>query len=228
MLTLYISQDNHPSADGFIEFGKKIMDPILCQELEEQTRNQSEDPLWEAVRYARVTASKLDEVAHCKTPEGSLCKQIIGVSKVHDTKYMKRGRILEQQIFDELYRRGYKVSKCGIFILPAYSILGGSPDGISDGYILEIKCPASESTFKNYLHNGNITPKYKAQMMLQMFVARKRKGLFCVAHWDFETNHKISLLWVDFDQDFLMPLIERSSIFWKKNIYPLLSKNVCE
>ncbi|KAJ8668959.1 hypothetical protein QAD02_000218 [Eretmocerus hayati] len=177
MLTLYISQDNHPSADGFIEFGKKIMDTILCQELEEQTRNQSEDLLWEAVRYARVTASKLDEVAHCKTPEGSLCKQIIGVSKVHDTKYMKRGRILEQRIFDELYRKGYKVSKCGIFILPAYPILGGSPDGISDDYILEIKCPASESTFKNYLHNGNITPKYKAQMMLQMFVARKRKDI---------------------------------------------------
>ncbi|KAJ8665819.1 hypothetical protein QAD02_007481 [Eretmocerus hayati] len=81
MLTLYISQDEHLNADGFIEFGEKMMDSIMCRELEEQIRDQSKDPLWEAARHARVTASILHEAAHCNTPDDSLSKQIVGALK---------------------------------------------------------------------------------------------------------------------------------------------------
>ncbi|KAJ8678227.1 hypothetical protein QAD02_014014 [Eretmocerus hayati] len=42
MLIRYTSQQKSSSADDFLEFGKMIVDPILCHELEEQTRGQSE------------------------------------------------------------------------------------------------------------------------------------------------------------------------------------------
>ncbi|KAJ8677019.1 hypothetical protein QAD02_012806 [Eretmocerus hayati] len=171
-----------------------------------------------------VTASKLNEAAHCKIEKWSLVKQVIGASKVYDNKYMKRGRTLEQQVFDKLCKMGHKVTKCGFFILNWCPIFGASPDGIGDDFTLEMKCPASKKTFKNYVRDGKVTDKYKAQMMLQMLVCRKKKSLFCVADWNFETNNKVHLHWVAYDEEFTNNLMNRATNFWKTNVYPILTK----
>ncbi|KAJ8670457.1 hypothetical protein QAD02_001716 [Eretmocerus hayati] len=132
------------------------------------------------LRYGSITASKTDEAAHCETQEGSLVKQVYGASKKYDSKHLKRGRLLERQVFDELRRKGRHLTKSGFHILPKSPIFGDPLDGIGLDYTLEIECPISGETFKNYGKNGKVSNMYKGRMMLQILVCGK-KGLFCVA-----------------------------------------------
>jgi len=53
-----------------------------------------------------------------------------------------------------------------------------------------------------YIKNGEIVNKCKAQIQLQMHLFVKQKGIFCVADPFFETNGKVSLWYVDYDQEF--------------------------
>ncbi|KAL4704353.1 hypothetical protein ACJJTC_010738 [Scirpophaga incertulas] len=70
---------------------------IAKGEVEEKTRDQSENTLWHELRFARVTASKAYEISRCKTGDGALVSMILG-SKVPETPAMKRGRVLEQKV----------------------------------------------------------------------------------------------------------------------------------
>lgn len=74
----------------FIDFVSGKMGYALCSE--EQTRCQSQCPLWHELRYGRITASKFHEVAHCRTSDGAL------VEGVHVTSAMKQGRVLERRV----------------------------------------------------------------------------------------------------------------------------------
>lgn len=225
-LLLLYSLEDKCSADNFIIFAKKKIDADLCVKAEIETRQQSESLLWYELRYGRITASKLHEAARCKTADGSLVKQIIGAAKVYETTSMKRGKILEHQVFEELEKKGYKINKCGFTIIQAHPIFGASPDGVGKDFIVEIKCPISEETFENYIHEGRITSKFEAQMQLQMLATGHKKGLFCVADWKFESNRKTNIYWIHYDQILINSLIENATRFWKQNVYPILAKSV--
>lgn len=108
-----------------------------------------------------------------------------------------------------------------------YPIFGASPDGIGADFVVEIKCPSSEKSFKNYiLDENNISPKCRAQISLQMFLLEKSYGLFCVADPLFEENSKIHIINVSYDEEFLIPLMDNALLFWKQNIFPLLIKKI--
>lgn len=78
-----------------------------------------------------------------------------------------------------------------------------SPDGIlTKNTVVEIKCPATENTLKNYLNNNKIAEKFYAQIQLQMHVTGFKKGLFCVASPNFETNNEIYIKNVDYDESY--------------------------
>lgn len=218
------SSEKQRTPDNFMIFAKTKLSDSLCEEAEHQTRQQSKCLLWFELRYGRITASKLHEAAKCRTADGYLIKQIIGTAKVYDSLCMKRGRDLEDYVFKKLEEKGYKIQKCGFMLIPSHPILGASPDGIADDFIVEIKCPISQKTVKNYVHEGTITPKYKAQMCLQMLAAGKKKALFCLADWEFEKNGKISTYWLQYDEVFLNSLIKDATTFWKQNIYSILIK----
>jgi len=84
-------------SDNFLNFAKYEMDVKSCKEVAKNTINQSESTLWKELRYGRITASRIYEISHCKTPQGSLVEQIIGAFKIRDTNAMERGRRLEQK-----------------------------------------------------------------------------------------------------------------------------------
>ena len=189
-----------------------------------QTRVQSECLLWYELRYGRITASKLHEASKCQTTSGSLVKQIIGAAKMYETKAMERGKVLEKQVFTELTKSGFVIKKCGLLLNSTIPIFGASPDAIGIDYVVEIKCPISWKCFKTYIFENQITNKYKAQILLQMFAAGKKKGLFCVADPDFEKNKKIHKLWIEFEEKLLDKLLCDATNFWKNNIYPILIK----
>lgn len=63
-------------------------------------------------------------------------------------------------------------------------------------------------------------------MQLQMMAANKKKGLLCVADWNFEHNRKIHFYWDDYDEFYTKNVIVQATEFWKKNVYPILIKGL--
>lgn len=86
------------NAQDFIKFCEKNMDMSSCEKAVLATINQHDCPMWYELRYARITASKAHEAAHCITIQGTLTELIMGAIKLKDTEAMKRGRLLENQV----------------------------------------------------------------------------------------------------------------------------------
>ncbi|XP_039302545.1 uncharacterized protein LOC105203324 [Solenopsis invicta] len=177
---------------NFLTFASSEMTQVLCDEAEKLIRNQSDCPLWYELRYGRITASKLYEAAHCTTDSGSFVKQVTGASKVHETSAMLRGKDLEKLVLIEVERElDTRIKSAGLYLSPNYPALGASPDGMTNEYIVEIKCPSNEKALERFLSKDKIiNPKCVAQMQLQMLATGKKKGLFCVADSAFENTKK--------------------------------------
>ncbi|XP_063623006.1 uncharacterized protein LOC134795103 [Cydia splendana] len=172
--------------------------------------------------YARITASKTFNVLRCQTNDGSLVALIMG-AKVPDTPAMKRGRSLEEVVRKELEKKYGKIAQCGLIISHEFPMVAASPDGILKGdTVIEIKCPTSQKSFKSYIHNNTITEKYEAQVLLQMYVSNLKKGLFCVADWEFEKNNKVHVIPLEYNEIKVKDILYIIVNFWKLNIYNVL------
>lgn len=178
-------QDSYPE---FLQFCSSIMDTQLCSQAAEITQEQSKCGLWFELRYSRITASKIHEAAHCKTTDGTLVDQILGVNKFKGTGAMKRGRELESSVIKCLEKHlKVKYRHIGLQLSKHHPIFGASPDAICDEYVVEVKCPQSRKTVANYLNKNNeITAKYKAQVQLQMFLLNKKKVYFALQTQNFK------------------------------------------
>lgn len=216
------STTTNPS--DFIEHCKNLMTTEACKRAALETLQQNECPLWHELRYARITASKAYEAAHCNVFNGSLTETILGARKLRDTEAMKRGRFLESQILKEVEKkRKIKISKSGLKLNSAYPIMGASPDGESSMYSIEIKCPTSKKAMSRYINQtSEVTSKYMAQVQLQMHFSNKAKALFCVAHSDYETTKEISIIEVDYNKEYCENLLEKCILFWSNAIFPKL------
>lgn len=225
-LMLRFTEEGGVQYDDFIKFAITNMTESLCTEAEKKTRAQVGSPSWHELRFGRVSASKLFDFAHCKTADGTLVESIIGAYKIKDTKFMKRGRLLEKEVLGCVTEKlRTKFTSCGFFTLPMHPIFGASPDAISTEYVVEIKCPSSNKTMLNYIRDNNICDKFKAQINLQMLCARKKKGLFCVASPDFEDTKNVTIIPVQYDEEFLNGLIAPAHENWKQFVFPKLYGN---
>lgn len=98
--------------------------------------------------------------------------------------------------------------------------MGASPDGLSDEFVIEVKCPISKKTMKNYIVHGMIAEKHKAQIMLQMHATKMAKGLFSVADPDFEHNQVIHKYFIDYDKTYVDNIVQAAEDMWKQIIFP--------
>lgn len=221
------TSEEEPDVTNFVEFARQEMTKDLCSQAAVMTATQSNSVLWFDLRYARITASKIYDAAHCKKCDGSFVNQVLGVTKINATEAMARGKKLEEAVIKQLEKDlKVKFSNIGLQLDPKYPIFGASPDAICDEYVVEVKCPSSEKTVSNYLTKDNkITAKYKAQVNLQMFLLLKNKCLFCVADPNFEKNFKYSLTYVDYDKEYTEMIMESADCFWRHNIFPHLYKS---
>uniref|UniRef100_A0A8D8QV43 YqaJ viral recombinase domain-containing protein n=1 Tax=Cacopsylla melanoneura TaxID=428564 RepID=A0A8D8QV43_9HEMI len=222
---------NPGSSDGqaFLSFCTQAMHRINLSTILKDTEGQSSSSLWHDLRYARITASKLYEASRCSTESGSLVNTILGAQKVKDTTAMERGRTLEPIVCGMVEQKyAQKVSHVGLALNEEYPMFGASPDGVMGDFVIEIKCPMSEKTFKTYFDSSMTKPssKYLTQVMLQMLFLNKRKGLFCVALPNFEKEKKIKILEVLYDSDFMQSTLAQASQFWLKAIFPKLNKDL--
>lgn len=71
---------------------------------------------------------------------------------------------------------GMIIDQVGFFGHP-HMDCGASPDGITDNYTVEIKCPKSTTHVETML-NG-MPAQHKAQVQGQMWLAKKNEAIFC-------------------------------------------------
>ena len=155
------------SYDNFKAYCENMLKFYVIQDVVEATKGQSDSKLWHSLRQGRVTASRVYEAIHCNTEDGALVRSILGGYKVPETKAIKRGKRLEKEVIEVLqHDLDTTFDKTGLILISP--ILGASPDGICNDYVIEIKCPISEKTFKTYVSDNQVTKKFKAQIMLQM------------------------------------------------------------
>lgn len=194
------------SCDKFLE--RVIFSDADINNIEEETTEQHKSRLWYELRYGRVTASRAYEFSRCKTSDGTLMAVIMG-GKIPDTTAMKRGRILEDDVRKTVsVNLGKKIKICGLMISKNYPILAGSPDEICENSIIEIKCPMSEKTVKNYVNNGKPTQKFYVQMQLQMLQTGHKKGYFCVADCNYSTNKKVDIMEIMYDEKYVSDFLK--------------------
>lgn len=153
------------SAQNFLKFAQENLSSDLIIEIEATTKLQSKSTYWYELRYGRVTASKIHEVCHCRTPDGSLVAGILGLSKFKGNWATQRGLELENKVISQLQvETKQKYHKSGFIINEKYPFFGASPDAVSDTHVVEIKCPSKASTVTNYIStDGSVNPKFYAQ-----------------------------------------------------------------
>lgn len=198
----------------------------LLKEVSTETKSQYKSALWRELRYGRITGSLVYEVAHCKTGNGSTIDKLFG-KKMLDTKSMKRGRDLESKVKLTLEKKlRVKIADSGLWLKSDNPIFGASPDGLGPRkeYCVEIKCPATEETYKTYAVNGVIVgKKYYAQCQLQMHITGIHKTKFCLAdpHYEMELrNEKVEIIDVNYDRDYVLKeLIAPCTKYWITNVY---------
>lgn len=130
------------------------------------------------------------------------------------------GKTLEPKVRQVVAaKQNISIKESGLLLNKDFPIFGASPDGISEEFVVEIKCPFSKKNIKNYVQDGQITNKYRAQIHLQMLFAEKKKGMFCIAHEDFEISNNVDIYVVDYDMQFCSELMDKSLAFWKKSVF---------
>ncbi|XP_046629068.1 uncharacterized protein LOC124309448 [Neodiprion virginianus] len=223
MLEFFCCSDN-TDVESFLRFASDTMTEDRCNLARNETQNQSESKLWNELRYGQITASRIYEIAHCRTKNGSLVEQVIESSKIRDTEPMERGRRLKKDVvklIEELLKTN--IQDCGLLLDSRFPIIGASPDGVGNDFVVEIKCPMTCKAKSRYItENNQVANKFMAQIQLQMFMKKVKKGFFCVATHDFETSQSIKLICVEYDEDLVLDLIEKAMGFRKENIYSLI------
>ena len=219
-------KSNKTGVSDFLSFASVALTEVACEEVEKCARTQFESPVWMEVRYGRVTASKIYDMAKCQTPEGSLVDPIIGASEIKDNEAMARGRNLEKRVLAELIRhfQHLKFRDAGLFLSLGYPICEESPDALGADFFVEIKRLNPEI---NYINSSNKIAKwYKAQIELQIFMTGRKIGYYCVAKPDFETRSTFTLLCENYDEDYITDIINKSMNFWRHYVFPRLYEAV--
>ncbi|KAK3891504.1 hypothetical protein Pcinc_004594 [Petrolisthes cinctipes] len=216
-------QIGEPDCDQFLLYCKQKMTDELCDLINKGTILQAKSPLWHAVRFSRVTASKAYDAAHSSgNINSSLVMSVIGAARLKDTDAMKRGRKLEHSVLNEVRSQLGKINPTGIFLTPGYPVMGASPDGITeDGQsIVEVKCPTTQKNFRKYVKNdGCVAAKHLAQVQMLMHIANRKQAYFCVAHPDFELTKNLKIVKVMYDPVYSEDLMLKCQNFWEKTVF---------
>jgi len=71
--------------------------------------------------------------------------------------------------------------RTGLLLNPNFPILAASPDAVGKDFVVEVKCPVSLTSEERYImKDQRIGPKVFAQIQLQMFIKKVKKGYFCM------------------------------------------------
>lgn len=125
----------------------------LASVIEENTRGQSENPLWKEVRQPRLTSSRFGEVYSVRGESSSQALAARIMKGVRQTPAMKRGIDLEPEVLQQYSDLcNVSVAPSGFVVNPDAPYLGASPDAkVYDPTenppfgLAEVKCPTANS-----------------------------------------------------------------------------------
>lgn len=224
LLNEYRKQTYDYEADDFLEFASDEMNSFQVDYVTEQTIDQEEDDLWHDMKIGRITASKIFEASKCHTQNGCLQDLILGNTKIPNNYAMERGLNLQSDVIDVVSEElNESLSRCGLLLDPDHPAIGASPDAVGPNFVVEIKCPTSEQSKKNFMYTTNrLKTKFYSQIQLQMRLKNVEYGYFVIADPDFEETQEVEIINVDYNHGFTNKLIEDAMEFWKSNIFPEL------
>lgn len=239
--TASIADKNFTAFAQFVEVRLRSADKSLMQKTKEETRSQSASALWRILRYGRVTASILAEVAGCEKESAieRLVNKIFGAEKFKTTAAMARGLRIENDVRKQFCKTHRRQVQPGHFEMhPLYSIFGASPDGVGSDFILEIKSPVKNENAKNFLTADGKKPNRKVllQILLQMKLCGKKIAYLLITDAKFEENKKFNCITINFDEssqelgqvalrETFYGAVRRAEEFYKKHVfYKMISK----
>ena len=123
------------------------VDSTARTQVEEMTRGQADNPLWNICRKGRLTASNFGPAIRCiinrRKPSQSVLNSILGnkdLSGMRAIQWGKNNENTARKLYEEVYE--VSVEERGL-ILHDSGVLGASPDGMVSKKVIEIKCPYS-------------------------------------------------------------------------------------
>jgi len=117
------------------------------QEIEQETRGQSNNKAWHEKRCHRITASNFYACCNEKLSKkgAETVVQLILNPRPFTSKATSHGKIYEDvavNLFNESRHNELNIQECGLFILPSHPYIGGSPDRLLALLsVIEVKCP---------------------------------------------------------------------------------------
>ncbi|XP_058818447.1 uncharacterized protein LOC131681586 isoform X2 [Topomyia yanbarensis] len=205
----------------FLKYCTERMQEGNCSNAQFLTVEQADTDLWHELRKGRITASRIYEASRCTMLSGSLTNKIMGISSGFSFA-MKRGTDLEGHVFAVLKKQYPSLRETGLVLDAQFPWMGASPDGISDEFVLEIKCPYTPKTYECYIDVKKLSKKYFAQIQLQMHMTHKTKALLGVAALDFERTRNVTQVWIDYDREYVDNIMKDAFEFWQRGVFPAL------
>jgi len=151
LMLQFCNTNMYKDADNFLNFASIEMAKRSCGDVAKNTIDQNQSTMWKELRYGRIIASRIYEIAHCKTPQGILVEQIIGALK-RDTNAMERGRRLELEVLKVLEKNlQTRLHRTGLLLSPNFPILAASSDAVGEDFVVEVKCPVSLTSEERYI-----------------------------------------------------------------------------
>lgn len=198
------------------------------QNIEIDTRNQSESELWFSLRREMLTAFNFGTICRMRpTTSCAATVKAILYPPFIDNAAIKYGRENEEVAKKELALKLKKeIKSCGLFIDIENPCLGASPDGLIDeNGLVEIKCPLSAENLaaekaietlpslkgifdKKDLNKINQNHRYYYQIQGQLNITRQEYCIFAI--W---TPKSMKILRIDADK-----------MFWTNQMLPFLTR----
>lgn len=201
-------------------------------EIEQRTEGQSKSQLWHKERSIRITASVMGSVckATAKRDMAKLAKSIVCPRKftsratAHGQAYEEEALALYALLTDN------KVEPSGLIVDISKPYLGGSPDGLCDDRVIEVKCPYSAKFSRitpvtvPYLYYDSdnklklkTTSDYFYQVMGLMHITNKPQCDFVVF-----TLVDIAVINIQRDDEFIKTMVTKLDAFFITHLKPCI------
>lgn len=110
----------------------------------QQTELQSQCSEWLELRRNLLTASNFGKVIKRRRTQScrNIVKNMLYSTPIDHVSSIQHGRQYEAVALEQLSKlQNIEIKKCGLYIDEKYSFLGATPDGITDDFVIEVKCP---------------------------------------------------------------------------------------
>jgi hypothetical protein len=136
-----------------------------------------------------------------------------------ESKDIERGNKLEDEAILHFERTFFiEVERPDFMVHPDIEYFGGTPDGKTSDFGLDVKCPNQKNHHDN-LSEGMQLSKYEGQFQSYMAITGLDRWALVSYNRDFNDKSKLAVAWMERDQEYIDKLLKRV-----KKFYPLVQK----